>query len=838
MLNNDDLKFERFEKSHRDINVEGNEYREVTETNSDGARKNKELINIKSCDQMLAETREIKALENVKADILSVGNVDILPSDQIEISSSEKIETLEIPIQLSSKNQTENSLTNQIVTSSNNTIETLEEEIPNWYEYLAKERKNYKNFKDPKPPKTFAYIFQNDHDYIKEEISVKHQIIQHLNPPDTEVEELEDCTLNSNFEEEVDDFPTLYPDKMKSNENGPDQNLVQMVLSRINVQEKPNFFIFKKCLEKCVPILDQILNSNSKSTTSYIDVFKRAEELLDELSKMVAKDEYFSFAWPMSDLEDDEDAFDVKSILVNLGSVASSQLEEEKDFSFRSDYKDILILHFQEETLNERLREECPRDLQPLIDFFDKDDKFVSEDRGGIVCEQAFAEGNLDEGHLEQNLTERAEKKVYGKIDDGNSFTRVENGDAVEGKEIIKNQIEEVETKPVLIKSEPLVMHEFMGDNFELIQHVSEDDIETYVFLSSETKWRELNLEQERNVSQLYKERIKFIMDYLTNEQNTVDLIELHTMLQLKEKHSKSRLDRKSIFRIFNRLVNFGHVRALKVIMQSKDKKKFKNIVFLPNIDANKVIESTLSELKLKMVLQVKDENLEEKPLEYEKTAGIQYGYQPKFVKMQVLHEFLHYLVYDFSQEEPIQKEEVPGYLASLNINVPEEYKPSLSTIYFSKVDWRMFVNPINQTENLPRGWLRFGEALLRLPISHFVKIVNVPYKIPELMDILNHPVLKYVLVQNLPNKIKSCLLQDRRYILVIYEVLRFLCYIGLVQFGTEKSKDKDQVYLYLNRNAIYYDTTKSTPGYNQIDPDQEYTKLKFDFTVPGEAQK
>ena len=44
------------------------------------------------------------------------------------------------------------------------------------------------------------------------------------------------------------------------------------------------------------------------------------------------------------------------------------------------------------------------------------------------------------------------------------------------------------------------------------------------------------------------------------------------------------------------------------------------------------------------------------------------------------------------------------------------------------------------------------------------------------------------------------------------------LAYIGVIQFGPQKLKEKDQVFLYVNMNTTLMDTTSSISGYHQVE--------------------
>lgn len=120
-------------------------------------------------------------------------------------------------------------------------------------------------------------------------------------------------------------------------------------------------------------------------------------------------------------------------------------------------------------------------------------------------------------------------------------------------------------------------------------------------------------------------------------------------------------------------------------------------------------------------------------------------------------------------------------------------------------------------------------DVLLRMPLSIFVKIHNVQFSIPELIDYLNHPIRKHYLVKNLPSHIRNVLLSARKYIHKIHESVTRLCYMGLIQFGPQKLKEKDQVFIYLNKRSEIMDTTSSAAGYHKIE-NKDYPKTSYLF--------
>ena len=65
--------------------------------------------------------------------------------------------------------------------------------------------------------------------------------------------------------------------------------------------------------------------------------------------------------------------------------------------------------------------------------------------------------------------------------------------------------------------------------------------------------------------------------------------------------------------------------------------------------------------------------------------------------------------------------------------------------------------------------------------------------------------------------RIRSKLLDRRKYIFSIYDDATRLAYVGVVQFGPQKLKEKDQVFLYVNQTASLLDTVSSARGYHQV---------------------
>ncbi|XP_060028731.1 general transcription factor 3C polypeptide 1 isoform X1 [Erinaceus europaeus] len=219
---------------------------------------------------------------------------------------------------------------------------------------------------------------------------------------------------------------------------------------------------------------------------------------------------------------------------------------------------------------------------------------------------------------------------------------------------------------------------------------------------------------------------------------------------------------------------------------------------------------------------------------------GRSQGFLPKMPRLRVVHMFLWYLIYGHpashtperlgfergaGRPEQGQSGVPPSYGSDLESSfedpsgqLPRETDVDLSAekVYVDEASWTRYVPPIPIHRDFGYGWALVSDLLLCLPLSIFVQIVQVSYKVDNLEEFLSDPLRKHMLIRFLPRHIRQQLLYKRRYIFSVVESLQRLCYMGLLQFGpTEKFQDKDQVFIYLKRNAVILDTTTCDPHYN-----------------------
>lgn len=122
------------------------------------------------------------------------------------------------------------------------------------------------------------------------------------------------------------------------------------------------------------------------------------------------------------------------------------------------------------------------------------------------------------------------------------------------------------------------------------------------------------------------------------------------------------------------------------------------------------------------------------------------------------------------------------------------------------------------------------SDVLLRMPLSIFVKVYNVNYEVPGLQELLENPIKRHIPMKDVPAAILNLLFIKRKYMFSIHEIVTRLCYLGLVQFGAQVLKEKDQIFIYLNRHSELLDTTSSAAGYHRVE-DKPYPMTQYHFT-------
>ncbi|KAK4883978.1 hypothetical protein RN001_000249 [Aquatica leii] len=408
----------------------------------------------------------------------------------------------------------------------------------------------------------------------------------------------------------------------------------------------------------------------------------------------------------------------------------------------------------------------------------------------------------------------------------------------------------------------------FMGPKPTLAyEYVDLEDVSVAVWISTvpeEFVETDLPYIKENNATLRTVKRSNLILDAVKRESIVTDIYSLHKDIHAQEQKEgyNVKADRKSFQRIYTRLVRSGLIKILQIVLKSAKTRRAVTVLCDPSLDVrHSIIESIIEQLKMKIFVPKKKATDEAQTTEavpfntseisssvgelkmlagddleytYKRSAGKEYGYVPKFLRMRVLHEFLFHVIYNITDGQVVR--DADDMFKEFDISLDEDDVKQVPTVYSREIGWKMFVPPLPKHVGWSDGWALVCDIVLRLPLCLFVKLCNITIVIPDLPLYLEHPVKQYYLVKHLPSQIRNGLLHRRKYIYSVHETLCHLAYIGLLQFGPQKLREKDQVFIFLNRNASLYDTRTTSPGYHYVE-NKEYKKLQYRFLTNTDVE-
>ncbi|EPY79532.1 general transcription factor IIIC, polypeptide 1 [Camelus ferus] len=334
--------------------------------------------------------------------------------------------------------------------------------------------------------------------------------------------------------------------------------------------------------------------------------------------------------------------------------------------------------------------------------------------------------------------------------------------------------------------------------------------------------------------------RRNLIIEAVTNLRLIESLFTIQKMIMDQEKQEgvSTKCCKKSIVRLVRNLSEEGLLRLYRTTVIQDGIKKKVDLVVHPSMDQNDpLVRSAIEQVRFR---------ISNSSTANRQVAAPTGGFLPKMPRLRVVHTFLWYLIYGHPASKTVEK---PGLSSERRMGKQElgrtgippssgsdweassdappkdtsdgatregEVELATETVYVDEASWTRFVPPIPVHRDFGFGWALVSDILLCLPLSIFVQIVQVSYKVDNLEEFLSDPLKKHTLIRFLPRSIRQQLLYKRRYIFSVVESLQRLCYMGLLQFGpTEKFQDKDQVFIFLKKNAVIVDTTICDPHYN-----------------------
>ncbi|VDK88842.1 unnamed protein product [Litomosoides sigmodontis] len=187
------------------------------------------------------------------------------------------------------------------------------------------------------------------------------------------------------------------------------------------------------------------------------------------------------------------------------------------------------------------------------------------------------------------------------------------------------------------------------------------------------------------------------------------------------------------------------------------------------------------------------------------------YGQQTKMIRCYIIHQFPPY--------------QAPGQGRPVN----------QCPVYVDDESPYRFIPPIPPHKDLPHGWFLLQDLINVLPLSIYVLFVNMKSKVNVIESYLRDPVLRHMLISDLPVNIRMKLLGNKKAVLQLEHILLTLCGFGLARVGptidVKKVTSVELQYFYLSRSGYLRDTSTSQKGYCRVSaPVDQYTKYEYTF--------
>uniref|UniRef100_A0A8C4Z2P4 B-block binding subunit of TFIIIC domain-containing protein n=1 Tax=Gadus morhua TaxID=8049 RepID=A0A8C4Z2P4_GADMO len=390
-----------------------------------------------------------------------------------------------------------------------------------------------------------------------------------------------------------------------------------------------------------------------------------------------------------------------------------------------------------------------------------------------------------------------------------------------------------------------------------------------------------IRLERSHETYRLLK-RKNMIVEVVRSVKIVEGLYALQKMINDNEKldGSSTKCCKKSILRLIRLLSKEGLVKMFRTtVIQDGVSKKVEFVVH-PSVQPNdNMVKSAIEQVRFRIsgsyaVARVQQEQAKQGmelsasrhlycvrvSLSLSIVRGLSrtLGFQPKMHRLRLVHTFLWYVVYG-----PYQK----GSTGTDSPKVSEMCRPILRpeplharlaaweecvggrtslcwhrrpAVFADELSWKRYLPPLRVHKEFGYGWALVSDVVLCLPLSIFVQVTQINFKIEGLDEYLNDPVKQHYLVRVLPAQIKRQLLYKRKYIFAFYENLQKLVYMGLLQFGPmEKFQDKDQVFIFIRQHATIVDTTSAEPHYWQVteNPDKPFERRQYQFSTAADVE-
>lgn len=320
-----------------------------------------------------------------------------------------------------------------------------------------------------------------------------------------------------------------------------------------------------------------------------------------------------------------------------------------------------------------------------------------------------------------------------------------------------------------------------------------------------------------RSRSQKFKDSEKFIRrkESIVNLLKNLKVVEGRNLfarvIRMEEKKMGLNItvDRRSVTFLLDRLAADGLLKRVEMNVKVEDDEHKVELFYDISIqDSSDRIASCVQKFKDRIAIKKAKRS---GVLGDNKTAIIG-AFLPKMPRVEILHMFLFYVIYELS-----------------NPNVDLEAMRQ-------KYGWAEQLKPEHVPKNIGKGWFTPFSILMICPVSLYIKLVDTSFHNFVVQQYFDNPATRHMLLKDLPALARQILFDNRRSHF-LFGSFEFLAHFGLITPTNRQIffHERD-IACYLHTSTVVMDTRESEPSYDEVKHPEEGGFLEKQFSFAGMA--
>lgn len=320
----------------------------------------------------------------------------------------------------------------------------------------------------------------------------------------------------------------------------------------------------------------------------------------------------------------------------------------------------------------------------------------------------------------------------------------------------------------------------------------------------------------QKNIdSERFIRRKETILNVLKSLKAVEGKVRLTKAIRMEEKKMglKITADRRSVSFLLDRLEEDGLLKKLKMTVKVEDEEHEVNIFCDVDIrDDDERVASCVQKFKDQIIIQKAKRS---GVIGEDKSASAR-CFLPKLRRVEVLHTFLFYVIYELD-----------------NPNVDLE-------AIRQKYDWAEHLKPEHVPKNIGEGWFTPFSILRLLPVSLYCKLVDTSFHNFVIQQYSDDPTTSHMLLKDLPPLAKQILFDNRRSSF-LFESFELLVLFGLITPTNKRVFFHErEIACFLHTSTVVNDTRDSEPSYDEVKHPEGgvFPEKKFSFAQINDVEQ